>query len=166
MGVLHSPESAFAQERVKWEAQHTEMGPGQRPYLKREYPMMLHLAGRPANGLGAAEIIETVEVGSEREADLYRSRGFRPTPLEALDVWNGQQFEIAELAAERNFDERRMSARARQEAETANAHAVDHLASVPETPIRRRVPASRVPASVLAAQAPPTDNPPPPAAVE
>lgn len=139
MAILRDPDSREAVERTKWEAHYTAFGPGQRPYVKRDYPMMLHKAGRPSGGIGAAIIVEHQEVGSEREADEYRSRGFRPTPLEALDLWDRQQHEVAELAAELNWEAKnRHSERARAEIETAQAGAVDHLASVPVTPIKPR----------------------------
>jgi len=53
-----------------------------------------------------------------------------------------QQFEIAELAAERNHNERRMSPKAQAEAEAVNEGAAFHVASVPVMPIppRRRSP--------------------------
>jgi hypothetical protein len=138
MAVLYAPDSAYAQERVKHEAQYTPMGPGLRPYVKRDYPMMLHKAGRPENGMGADEIRESCVVDSERERARQEHEGFRATPLEALEAFAAQQFEIAELAAERNFHERRMSPKAQAEAEAANEAAGGHLAAVPVTPIRRQ----------------------------
>lgn len=140
MGVLHSPDNAFSKESVKWEAQTSAMGPGLRPYVKRDYPMMLHLAGPPKGGLGAPEIIETIEVGSEREASAHESRGFKPTPLEALAHYDAQLTEFATLAAERNSEVRRASERAKAEVEQAEAAAgAQHLPTIQETPIRRRI---------------------------
>ena len=52
MSVLYPPETEYAKERVKWEAQNSELGPGKRPYVYREWPSRIYLAGRPANGLG------------------------------------------------------------------------------------------------------------------
>src|SRR5712691_428563 len=131
MSVLYAPDSAYAKERVKHEAQYTEMGPGLRPYVKRDFPMMLHKAGRPSGGLGADEIIETCIVEGVRELSAKQHEGFRPTPGEALEAFAAMQFEIAELAAERNFHERRMSPKAQVEAEAANEAAGGHLAEVP-----------------------------------
>lgn len=140
MAILRDPDSNESKERVKWEAQRSEFGPPDRPYVWRPYPMMLHKAGRPSGGLGAACIIETEEVGSEREADAYRSRGFRPTPLEALELWDAEQLEFAKLAAERNHEvaHNHHSEKAQAEIARAEAIAVDHLPSVPETPIKPR----------------------------
>jgi hypothetical protein len=138
MSILIDPDSAEAKERVKWEAQYTQYGPGARPYVKRDYPMLLHKAGRPAGGLGAAEIVEMQEVGSEQEAEVYRQRGFRPTPLEAIEHWEAEQTLFAELAAERAWEVKhgRHGEKAQQEIVRAEAAAVDHLPSVPVTPIK------------------------------
>lgn len=142
--ILRDPKSPEARERTKYEATYTEFGPGQRPYVFKPYPMMLHKAGRPSGGMGAAVIIETQEVGSEREADSYRSQGFRPTPLEAIDAWDRQQFEFAELAAGRNYDvaHGKHSERAQTEIAQAEAEATDHLPSMPVTPIKPRAKAA------------------------
>lgn len=138
--ILRDPKSLEAKERAKWEAQHSEWGPGRRPYVKRDYPMMIHLAGRPETGLGKATIIDTVIITHDGEYEPYRSRGFRPTPLEALEAWQAQETEYAELAAGRNWDvaHGRHSERAQREIAAAEAVAVDHLPSVPVTPIKPR----------------------------
>lgn len=138
--ILIDPKSAEATERRKWEAQYTPFGPGMRPYQHKDYPMMLHLAGRPAGGMGAAAIVETQEVGSPMEANPYISRGFRQTPLEALEMWECQQLEFANLAANRNWQSvhGRISEKAQVEVARAEARSVDHLPDVPVTPIKRR----------------------------
>lgn len=138
--ILRDPKSPEAQERRQWEAQYTEFGPGGRPYVHREYPMMLHKAGRPSGGMGGPVIVETREVESAAQREQYRSQGFRATPLEALEVWEAQQKEFAELAAERNWEVKhgRHSEKAQAEVAAAEAAAVDHLPSVPVTPIKPR----------------------------
>ena len=141
--ILRDPKSPEADERRRWEAQYTEFGPGGRPYVHREYPMMLHKAGRPSGGMGGPVIVETQEVGSETERDNFQSQGFRATPLEALDAWDKQQFEVAELAAELNWEAKyRLSEKARLELEAAQSRADDHLASVPVTAIKPRAKAA------------------------
>src|SRR5437773_5830210 len=128
MAVIHSPESNYAKELVKWEAQVTSAGPGLRPYLKREYPQMLYRAARLDDG--AFGIAETHLVESDLEASNYFSRGFHPTPLEALDGLKAQELEIAKLAANRNFQERRMSDKARAQSPAVEAEPSHHLACV------------------------------------
>jgi hypothetical protein len=137
MAVLHAPDSPYAKERAKWEAVHSEVGAPGRPYVKRDYPMLLHRAGPPASGLGVPEIVETQLVESAREMESHRSRGFRPTPLEALESYAKQQFEFAELAAERNAEMLRAGDKAKAEvAAVESAAGMNHLPTIPETPIR------------------------------
>ena len=143
MAVLHSPESPYAKEATKWEAQHTSMGPGLRPYVRREYPMMLHLAGRTGQGKsGAPVIIEQVVLEDDRQMDYYKSRGFRETPLEAIDALTAQEKEFAELAAERAYEvhHTKLSQKAIDEVAAAEAAVGGHLPTVPETPIVKKKP--------------------------
>ena len=134
MPVLHSPESEFAKERVKWEAYPTSMGPGLRPYIKREYPQVLYLAGRVD---GSLVITETVTVESLTAASCHLNAGFLPDPLSAIEAVHGRELEIAKLAANRAYHEQRMSPKAQAEAAQAESEASGHLVSVPVTPIKR-----------------------------
>ena len=137
--VLHSPSSNYAKERVKWESHYTPLGAPQRPYVKREYPMMLLLAGPPEGGLGAITVIAHETVHSEREREDWERRGYRPTPAEAIDAYEAQQLEFAKLAAEQNWDvKNRLSPKAAAEVEAAQDAHSGHLPVVPETPIVRR----------------------------
>lgn len=139
MPVLYAPESAYAKEMVKHESQHTQMGPGLRPYVYREYPMMMHKAGPPASGLGAITVIETTVVNSEKDEAKQRSLGFRRTPLEAIADYDGQALEIAKLAAEIEYDKaHKLSPAAIAEVESAQEAVAGHLATVPVTPIAPR----------------------------
>jgi hypothetical protein len=144
MSVIYPPETEYAKERVKWESQGSEMGPGKRPYVFRPYPAMIYLAGRPANGLGAHCIVEQVTVESEQEwKNNYYSRGFRATPNEAIDLLTQTQDEFSRLAAELNHEQKhKLSERASAEVETARAaHVGDvsgHMPVVPTTPIKPR----------------------------
>lgn len=136
--LLHSPQSNESKEYVKWEAQYTRFGPGERPYVKREYPMMLHQAGRPDSGIGPDTIIEQVVIHDEREYEPYRSRGFRETPLDALEHFTAEQTEFSRLAANLEYQKKTLSPRAVAEVEAAQDAATGHLPSVPVTPIRPR----------------------------
>lgn len=136
--LLHSPQSPESKERVKWEAQHSLYGPGLRPYVKRDYPMMLHQAGRPESGMGPDTIIEQVIIDDEREYELYRSRGFRETPLEALTHFQAEQTEFAKLAANIDYQKRTLSPNAIKEVEAAQDASPHHMPMVPVTPIKPR----------------------------
>ena len=136
MALLHNPETQFSKESVKWEAHHTAMGPPLRPYVRYEYPMMIHRAGPPPGGLGPIEIVETKEVLVDTWRNFEYGLGFRETPLEALDAYAARQFTRAESAAERNYDvKHKLSPKAAAEVAAAEEVATDHLAMVPITPI-------------------------------
>lgn len=139
MPVLYSPEAPESKERVKWEAQRSEFGVGMRPYVKREYPMMLHKAGRPDGG-GPVTIVDQVEVGGENESETYYQRGFRQTPLEALAHHDAEQTEFMKLAGERAFEikHNRISGSAASEVLAAEDAHHEFLPSVPVTPIKPR----------------------------
>lgn len=135
MPVLHSPDSEYAKEMVKWEAQNSLLGAGLRPYLKRPYPSHVFKAGRVD---GQIEIIETQIVGSEQAASNAYSRGFHPDPDAAVAGLKADELEIAKLAANRAFGEQRMSPQARAEVAALEAETSGHLPSVPETPRKPR----------------------------
>ena len=139
MAIWHPPDSAYAAEMRKWEAAATELGPGLRPYVKREYPMMLHLAGvLPQGGI---RIIDTRIVDDVDRRTLAEREGFRATPTEAIDALTVQQTEHATLAAEREWEKRhRMGPKARAEVEIVeDAAGAEHLPTIPEKPKRKYV---------------------------
>ncbi len=139
MSVLIAPESEEAKERVKWEAHPTMMGMGKRPYVYREYPMMVHKAGRPANGLGPHCIVEQRIAADEKDRENWAHEGFCATPLEAIAYLEAQGLEIAKLAAEINYDQKhKLSEGANAEVDAARAQHRGHMPMVPETPIKPR----------------------------
>lgn len=139
--VLHSPSSNYAKERVKWEAHPSILGPGLRPYVKREYPMMVFLGGRPDGGLGADTVIAYETIGSEREYEAWRQRGYRPSPNEAIEAYQAQELEFASLNANLEHQKKHtLSPGAAAEVTAAQEAVTGHLPMVPETPIQRRVP--------------------------
>lgn len=135
MAITYPQDSEFAKEAVKWEATHTVFGPPGRPYVKHEYPMMLHKAGR-RDGV-SMDILETCIVPDEGGRERERHRGFYATPKEALEAFAALDLEIARAAAERAFTERRMGPKAQAEAAVADAAVGTHVPSVPETPIKK-----------------------------
>lgn len=139
--VMHSPSSGYAKERVKWEAFPSTLGQGLRPYVKRIFPMIVYLGGRPEGGLGADTVIAYETVGSEREFDAFRQRGYRETPNEALEVFQAQELEYAKLNANLEHQKRHgLSEGAAAEVTAAQDAVTGHLPMVPETPIVRRQP--------------------------
>lgn len=140
MAVDYPKDSEYAKERAKWEAEHTDFGKPGRLYVKRDFPMTLHKAGRRE---GVTPVIaETMQAGDEHVMDRERHNGFYPTPLEALDAFHALDLEIAKLAAERHENERRMSSLAQAEGKAADEADGAHVPSVPVTPLPPKKPAA------------------------
>jgi hypothetical protein len=142
--ILQVPGTKEAEERIKWEAQHTGYGPPGRPYVYREFPLMIHKAGKALDAaglpkLGAAVIIETKTVANEAEERQWLGDGFHRNPAEAVLMYEKGTVEVAKLAAEINYEvKNKLSPLAVAEVEAAQAAHAGHLPSVPETPIVRR----------------------------
>ncbi len=143
--IVHSPAAPESRERTKWEAQNSIYGYGKRPYVKRDYPLMLHLAGRPLDDHGnekmGPDVILEQEIveGPGGQEEFLRSRGFRDTPLEALQLFKAQQTEYATLAANLEYQKKHtLSPKAAAEVEAAQDAHAGHLPMVPETPIKPR----------------------------
>lgn len=132
--ILHSPESEFAKESVKWESQASALGPGLRPYVYQEYPKALYKAGRSATGVPI--IIDRYDVESAVQEANLRSRGYHQGQDVALAALHAADQEAAVQAANRAFNDQRMSPQARAEADAADARTSSHLAAIPETPIK------------------------------
>ena len=142
MSIPIAPESAYAKEATKWEAQHTPAGPPGRPYQYVPYPAMLYRAGRINQG--PIGIVETAVADTADAAKTMKTRGFCVGPHEAIAAFEDQQLEFAKLAAERNYDvKHRLSEKAAAEvAQAEDAQGSEHLPAIPETPIKRTVAAS------------------------
>ena len=138
MGVVWTQQSEYAKERRKHEAHHTEFGAPERPYTYTPYPTRMYKCTRVEKG---ARVFEGITARDEVEQRNLESRGFvAGGQAAALDALERQEFEHAQLAAERNYDvKHKLSEKAAAEvAEAEAAHGARHLPSVPETPIRRR----------------------------
>lgn len=129
----------YAAEMRKHEAQHTEFGKGERPYVFREFPKRIYRAVRRTEGPGIDYEGFTVQTPEEQQNML--SRGYFPSQADALRALEREQLEHGKLAAEREYEiaHGRLSARAIAEVRAAEtAHGATHLPMVPETPIKRR----------------------------
>ncbi len=146
MAIVHVPDSAWAKEATKWEAQGSTMGPGLRPYIKHDWPSWVYRAG--SLSAGGIAILDSQAI-DEHQYDGFRANGYRLTPLEAITAFEAQQVEFAKLAAEREYDKRHtLSPLAAAEVTAVEADAgAQHLPTIPETPIRRRGRPRRVVAS-------------------
>ena len=126
-------DSAYAREIVKHEANYTQYGPPGRPYVFREYPTMMYRATRPKAG-GVEPNFEGIEAGSEVERSNLEAQGFaHGGKAAALAKLEATEFEIAELAANRAHNDRRMGEKAQAEAARVDdAAGIQHVAAVPE----------------------------------
>ena len=129
-------DSAYAREIVRHEAHHTQYGPPGRPYEFRPYPTMLY---RPVRSKTSGDVAYE---GQEAQDDTTRERlervgfihGGQGAALAALEA---REFEIAELAANRHALDRKMSDKAQAEVAAVEDATIQHLAAIPETPIKR-----------------------------
>jgi hypothetical protein len=143
MGVMWSQDSEYAKERRKWETTHTEFGPPGRAAVFTEFPLMIYRATRPPNG-GKDPILEHHIVNDAQEEQNMRSRGFVRGPDHAVQMLEQQERELATAAAERAYQDKRMSEKAQAEAATVDDSTISHVGAIPETPIRRRQPRREV----------------------
>ncbi len=141
MPVIHAPETEYAKEMRKWEANYTQFGPPGRPWGSKdgpggEFPKMIYKGVRQADG---TRTLEHFIVQNDDEQRNLQSRGYSLTQQDALDVLDREHTEHGALAAELNFEARRMSHKAAAEIDAAQqAHGVKHLPAVPHTPIKKR----------------------------
>lgn len=133
MAVIHTPETAYAKEFVKWQAHHTAEGPPGRPYVFHEFPSAMYKAERDDMGRVSFTMLT---VDDEDQMRNLQSRGFGCGKKQAYDLMVAGEREIAKLAAERAANERTMSESARREAARVDDATDRHVPVVPETPIR------------------------------
>lgn len=135
MSVLWSQESAYAVERRKWETTHTEFGPPGRSANFTEYPLMIYRAKRSSSG--GPPIIDHCIVDDEQQERLKAGQGWVRGPDNAVKALEHDEQELARAAAERAYQDRRMSAQAQAEAAAVDESTIAHLGAIPETPIKR-----------------------------
>lgn len=147
MPIQYTPESAFAQEMVKWEAQYSPWGAPKKPFVYQEYPMMMYKAGlvRPSGIVDLHNLPDPVGIAEREVADdetmrrNLESRGFvAGGPKAAVDAWKKDQAELAAIAAARNYEDRNRGEKAQAEIAAAEAASFGHIGEVPRTPVKRR----------------------------
>jgi|SRR5213592_429459 len=136
--ILWGPQSDYARERRKWEAYPTQYGEPERPFVFREYPLMLYRAKRRPEG-GKDPILEHVTVEDEQQERNMQSRGWVRGPDHAITALEDSERGLAQAAAERAYQDKRMSERAKEESAKVDEATISHLGEIKETPIRRRV---------------------------
>lgn len=138
MGVLWSPESPFAKEAAKWEQDYSQFGPPGRPRVFEEFPKRMYKAGRKEKS-GVPVIIDAIDVESEQQQRNMESRGYRFGQDAALEAMHEADNAISALAANRAFNDRKMSPKAQAEAAEADASTSRHLPEIPALPVKRSV---------------------------
>lgn len=138
MAVVHGSDSAYAKERRKWEAHHTEFGPPGRPYTFTDYPTRMYRVTRKADG---TRTHEGQDARDENDRARWESRGFVHGGLQAAyDAADRAETELAKLAAERAYEvsSGKLSEKAAAEVQAHEAAAgARHLPTIPEAPKRR-----------------------------
>ena len=135
--ILWSPDSDYAKERRKWEAQHTQFGAPGRPFVYAEYPLMLYRAKRRPEG-GKDPILEHFTVEDDQQERNMQSRGWVRGPDNAIKALEETERGLAQAAAERAYQDTRLSERAQAEATAVDETTIQHLGEIPETPIHKK----------------------------
>ncbi len=129
--LVIGPNTAYAKELCKWEAHWTQYGAPQRPYEYRDYP---HRMYKPTRSATTSEVTfegQTAENEHDRER-LERVGFVFGGQGEAMKVLEAREFEIAELAANRALNDRRLSANAQAEAAAVDDTTIRHLPVINE----------------------------------
>jgi hypothetical protein len=165
-GIVIIPGSNYAKEMAKFEQFPSKYGenPGN-PYTYRPFPKMVYKAElyqgmircmaqvAPNEFVNVNEQMRAEEaarqfsekcqrvVKNDQEYQRALEMGYRESPTEAVEYLEARQRSIAEAAAERNYADRNMSDKAKDEAKVEVARAFNeegsHAAEVPEKPIKR-----------------------------
>ena len=86
---------------------------------------------------GGPKITGQLIVNDESEELLQCGRGWCLSQEEALARVHQQHVEMATLAANRVYNEQRMSPKAQAEAQAYDESKAGHVAAIPDTPIRK-----------------------------
>lgn len=166
MGIQIAPESALGQELAKWE--QPNYNPANHPYPKMLYKAFVrpsdgrnvcmappvHPYGYTPEAYQAASIeVEDFNrrcqkiVKDEAEEAIAKGQGWRNSAREAVEALDQEQIEFGNIAAEAQFQARRMSEKAQAELAAADAQTHAHVVDV--QPARRRRTRTRKPAPAV-----------------
>ncbi len=146
MGMLRSQEDGWTQEMAKFEQRdvvvggtlvqaipYADGGKKDMPWL--EYPKMLY---RAELEMGGPRISGCQVVKSEGEELIACGQGWFVSQEEAIADVPRRMQELAKLAANRIHNDKWMSDKAKAEANAVDETTMEHLPTIPETPIVRR----------------------------
>lgn len=100
-----------------------------------EFPKMLYKAESADGGPCISGWEKARDADHQR---LLESQGWSDGQEKAIDRVHANQLELAKLAANRAHNEKWMSDKAKAEARKADESTMQHLASIPEKPVRKR----------------------------
>ncbi len=126
------PKTEYAKEMRKWEGLPGPYGMPGRPYEYRAYPTMLY---RPTRAKDSGTVTYDEQIaGDDAERARWEAQGFvHGGKGAALAHLERQEFEFAELAANRAVTDKRMGELAREEGERIDSATIQHLPVIPET---------------------------------
>lgn len=146
MGIQLTKEDSYIQEMRKWEREVVEIGgtivrpipfaeggKGGMPF--QEYPKAMY---RAESAMGGPRISAMKTVDDEGAERLAHGQGWRSKQEDAIDLVHANALEAAKLAANRAHNEKWMSEKARAEAAAVDEATMEHVPSIPETPIVKR----------------------------
>ncbi len=139
-GIVHNPASPYSREMAKWEMDYSPYGPPGRPRAQQPsqtWPALYYKVRRSDTN-GSFIVEHYAEAKDEAEGRNFESRGYARGRAAAEAAVVALEQRNAVGAAERAFDDRRMSDGAKAEASLADAATSKHLPEVPVTPIRKR----------------------------
>jgi hypothetical protein len=111
-----------------------------RPYVFQPFPKMLYRGTSRSNG---SIDVEQRVVGSEQEELLAVGVGWCANPQTAIDHETTRVANVGVFAAERAYDDRRLSPAAQAEARVVDEATAKHLGEIPEGPKPKRAPRAR-----------------------
>ena len=106
-----------------------------RPYVYRPFPRMLY---RGSTGRDGRLTVDQQVVRNEEDLRQALEVGWVPNPQVATEAEQHRQEAIGTAAAERAWDDRRMSAAAQAEAAAIDSQTLKHLGDIPEQSKRKR----------------------------
>lgn len=147
-GIVHNPGSSHSREMAKWEMGWSPYGPPGRPREvigHQEYPAAMY---RMRRGDIASEFIvaSMEEARDENHRATLEAAGYRMGRAAAIEYVKELEQMVAVAAAERNYQDRNMSEKAKAEAEAVELRTIQHVPVIPEKKKRGRPRKEAVPA--------------------
>lgn len=139
-GIVHNPGSSHSREMAKWEMGWSPYGPPGRPREvigHQEYPAAMYRMKKAP--IGTEFIVDGYEEAADevQRANL-EAQGYRMGRAAAIDYVKELEQMVAVAAAERNYQDRNMSEKAKAEVEVVEKATAQHVAVIPEQPIKHR----------------------------